>query len=113
MFFNTKLMEEMSVLWFQAPAVASARMQTMTMSAMTGGLQDPREMTRMISEKFAAVAESFEAMGQAMLSEGMGASAAMASGKCGMLEGAAGRVASATIEPYVKRVRANASRLTK
>lgn len=103
---------DLIALWFQAPMVFAARAQAMAVAAMTGSTTDYVEASRMVTEKMAAAAESVAAVNVALVKEGMGAAAALATGK--MNSGAAhNRIAAAVVRPYAKRVRANARRLAK
>lgn len=112
MFFTTGMMEELAALWLQTPLVVSARMQSLALSAMTGGSQGGVEIDRMISEKFTAAIESLEAVNRAIFQETMGAAAALATGKCLTMASSADRMASAALKPYARRVSANAVRLS-
>ncbi len=105
---NADLIAEFASLWFQAPMVMSSRMKELAASPMAGGV----ELNRMITEKLAAALESVMAVNVAMVAEGVTATAALATGTCTGMVGAAERVAVAALKPYGKRVRANARRLS-
>jgi len=111
MFFNTGMMEELAALWLQTPLVISARMQSLALSAITGGSQGGVEIDQMISEKFVAAVESLEAVNRAFIQETLGAAAALAAGKWTMAS-SADRMATAALKPYAVRVSANAVRLS-
>lgn len=112
MFFGTGMMEELAALWLQAPLVVSARMQSLAVTAITGGSEGGREIDRMISEKFAAAVESIEAVNRAVFQETLGAAASLATGSCLTLAASADRMAAAALKPYAQRVSANAVRLS-
>ncbi|ABR60620.1 hypothetical protein GOC91_23495 [Sinorhizobium medicae] len=103
---------DLIALWFQAPMVIAARTQAMAVAAMTGSTTDYVEASRMVTEKMAAAAESVAAVNVALVKEGMGAAAALATGKMNSAA-AHNRIAAAVVRPYAKRVRANARRLAK
>lgn len=89
-------------LWLEAPLVIAMRCHEMQIAALTGSTQNTAEMTRMVTEKMAAAAESAVAanfaVAKALMSAASPASAARA-------------VSEAALKPYGKRVRRNARRL--
>ena len=90
-------------LWLEAPLVIAMRCHEMQMAALTGSSQDTTEMTRMVTEKMAAAAESVMAANFALVQAMMTAASP---------EVAARAVSAAALKPYVKRVRGNMRRLT-
>jgi hypothetical protein len=113
MFFSTDLLDEFASLWFQAPMVMSSRLQDLAVSGLNGSTGGPADVGQMINEKLSAAVESIMAVNMAMVTEGLIAATALATGSCGGLAGASDRVAVAALKPYGKRVRANARRLSK
>lgn len=113
MFFSADLLDEMTSLLFQAPMVMSSRLQDLAVSGMSGSTGGPAEVGHMITEKLSAAMESVLAVNAAMLSEGMIAITALATGTSTNLAGAPDRVAVAALKPYGSRVRANALGLSK
>jgi hypothetical protein len=107
---NADLIEEFAVLWFQAPLVMSSRLQDFALSGVFGG---SNEMSRMVTEKVAAAMESVSAVNTALVTEGIAAAAAFATGTSAGLAGASDRVAVAALKPYGERVRANVLRLSR
>lgn len=89
-------------LWLEAPLVIALRCHEMGLAALTGSTQNSAEMTRMVTEKMAAAAESVVAANFAL------ASAMMTAASPGT---AARAVSEAAMKPYGKRVRRNARRL--
>ena len=89
-------------LWLEAPFVIAMRCHEMGMAAMTGSTQDTAEMTRMVTEKMAAAAESAVAANFALAKAMMTAASP---------ESTARAVSEAALKPYGKRVRRNAKRL--
>lgn len=86
----------LSAMAWQAAFVVPARLQMMALGLVSPKPDDMTEMTRMVTEKFAAVAQ------------GAGAATARA-----MAGGDAVSVAMAAIGPARRAVRANAKRLAK
>jgi len=113
MFFSADLLDEFASLWLQAPMVMSSRMQDLVVSGMNGSTGGATEVGQMFTEKLSAAMESVMAVNTAMVKEGMMAVTALATGTCAGMAGASDRVAVAALEPYGKRVRANARRLSK
>ncbi|OJF91950.1 hypothetical protein [Pararhizobium antarcticum] len=113
MFFSADLLDECASLWFQAPMVMSSRLQDLAASSLSGSTGGPAEVGQMINEKLSAAVESVMAVNMAMVKEGMIAVTALATGTCAGMAGASDRVAVAALEPYGKRVRANAQRLSR
>ena len=91
-------------LWLEAPFVIAMRYHEMGMAAMTGSTQGTAEMTRMVTEKMAAAAESVVAANFALAKAMMTAASP---------EKTARTVSEAALKPYGKRVRSNARRLAK
>ena len=91
-------------LWLEAPFVIAMRCHEMGMAAMTGSTQDTAEMTRMVTEKMAAAAESVVAANFALAKAVMTAASP---------ETTARAVSTAALKPYGKRVRSNVRRLAK
>ncbi|WP_411036692.1 hypothetical protein [Shinella sp. BYT-45] len=91
-------------LWLEAPLVIAMRCHEMQMAALTGSTQNTAEMTRMVTEKMAAAAESAVAANFAVARAMMTAAS----------PGAAARaVSEAALKPYGKRVRRNVRRLAR
>jgi len=90
-------------LWLEAPLVIAMRCHEMQMAALTGSTQDTAEMTRMVTEKLAAAAESVVAANFAMAKAMMTAASP---------DVAARAVSAAALKPYGKRVRRNMRRLS-
>lgn len=113
MFFSADLLDEVASLWFQAPMVMSSRLQELAASSMSGSTGGASDIGHMITEKLSATLESVMAVNAAMMSEGMIAITALATGTSANLAGASDRVAVAALKPYGSRVRANALGLSK
>ena len=91
-------------LWLEAPLVMAMRCHEMGMATLTGSTQNTAEMTRMVTEKMAAAAESAVAANFALAKAMMTAASP---------EKTARTVSEAALKPYGKRVRSNARRLAK
>ncbi|WP_440981704.1 hypothetical protein [Shinella sumterensis] len=91
-------------LWLEAPLVIAMRCQEMGMAALTGSTQNTAEMTRMVTEKMAAAAESAVAANFALAKAMMTAASP---------ESTARAVSQAALKPYGKRVRSNMRRLSR
>ena len=89
-------------LWLEAPLVIAMRCHQMQMAALTGTTQNSAEMTRMVTEKMAAAAESVVAANFAVAKAVMTAASPSAT---------AHAMSEAAIRPYGKRVRQNVRRL--
>lgn len=111
MIYSRELAEQLAVLWFQAPMVIAQRLQDMALSG--GSARGSAEMNRMVDEKMAASAESAVALGAAMMKHGMHVASAVASGNSKAMSDASSHMTVAALAPYVKRVRANARRLSR
>ena len=90
-------------LWLEAPFVIAMRCQGMGAAALTGSKQDAAEMTRMVTEKMAAAAESAVAANFAVARAMMTAASPHV---------AARAISEAALKPYGKRVRRNMRRLS-
>jgi hypothetical protein len=98
-------------LWFEAPMVVAARMGPLALFSADAA-KAQAEMTRMVTEKMAAAAESLIALQFAMVQETMRASMRLAPiSEAGAAHAAASRVVASSLRPYGRRVRANARRL--
>lgn len=91
-------------LWLEAPLVIAMRCHDMQMAALTGSTQDTAEMTRMVTEKMAAAAESVVAANFAMVQAMMTAASP---------DVAARAISEAALKPFGKRVRGNVRRLAR
>lgn len=89
-------------LWLEAPLVIAMRCHEMGMATLTGSTQNTAEMTRMVTEKMAAAAESAMAANFALAKAMMTAATP---------ETTARAVSEAALKPYGKRVRRNVRRL--
>ncbi|MGJ7040078.1 hypothetical protein J2Y63_003341 [Shinella sp. BE166] len=90
-------------LWLEAPLVIAMRCHEMGFAALTGSTQNTAEMTKMVTEKMAATAESVVAANFAVAKAMMTAASPSATARA---------VSEAAIKPYGKRVRRNVKRLT-
>ena len=103
-----------SSLMLEAPFVMAMRIHEMQVAALTGTAQNGPELTRMVSEKMAATAESMVAANIALTQAMMGAFFMGARAATPASLAAAGeKVAAAALKPYGKRVRKNAKRLSR
>ncbi|NLS15631.1 hypothetical protein HGP16_03545 [Rhizobium sp. P40RR-XXII] len=101
---------DLATLWLQSPVVIAIRLQQMWMDALAGNV-NAAEMNRMISEKMMAAAESAVAVNAAMMQQGIAVLTASPTSQS--QRHVADAIAHAAIEPYSRRVRSNARRLTK
>ena len=87
-------------------------MQRRLLALATGSSASGRvELDRMVREKFEAAGEAVSAAGLQILRESLNPANAFKGGDFRQIAAAADRIASESLEPYVRRVRANAKRL--
>ncbi|QRM56956.1 hypothetical protein F3Y30_15690 [Sinorhizobium sp. BG8] len=89
------------------------RIHSMQMAALTGTAQDTAEMTKMVSEKMAATAESAMAVNVALANAAFSAFMGAATGRMPKASKTGEKLAAAALTPYGKRVRSNARRLAR
>ena len=100
-------------LFFEAPFVIALRLHEMQMAALTGKSQDSTEITRMVSEKVAATAESALAVNMALWRAAFDNTMRLMTGGNASFGLGGTAIAAAALKPYGTRVRGNARRLSR
>jgi hypothetical protein len=107
----TRLNEDVAALML-SPLVVSARMPVLLAESLRSPFDRP-ETSRMVSEKIAAVQESWWAMGLAASRSGMVMPSLFWPPGWSALGDSARSIGSAMMRPMAKRVKSNAKRLKK
>lgn len=101
-----------ATLWLDAPFVIALRLHQMQMAALAGKSQDAAELQRMITEKVAATAESAVAVNIALWRTAFDTTLRVMTGGQASATRSGTAIASAALQPYGRRVRHNARRLS-